>query len=170
MLLAARFMSIIDISILGVLLLSAVWSFFRGFVREFLSLLTLMLASWVALTFYGKFAVVLQPYVASDPLRTAAAVATLFVATLLLGAAVNALIGRLIKKSGLGPTNRILGLFFGLMRGGLIICVLVLLAGITPAPSSSWWHESRMLGYFQAAAVWFKHYLPPQIAEYINYS
>lgn len=163
-------MSIIDIAILGVLLLSAIFSFFRGFVRELLSLLTLALAIWVVVTFFGKFAVLLQPYIESEPLRMVAAVATLFLATLLLGAAVNALVGRLVKKSGLGPTNRVLGLFFGLLRGSFIVLVFVLLAGATPFPQSSWWNESLVLDYFQSAAVWCKNYLPAQIAGYIRYS
>jgi len=64
------------------------------------------------------------------------------------------LVGRLIKKTGLSPTDRVLGLFFGLLRGGLIVCVFVLMAGATSMPQSSWWHESRVLGYFQSAAVW----------------
>jgi len=163
-------MSIIDIAILGVLLLSAVLSLFRGFVSELLSLITWMVAIWVTVTFFAKLAVILHPYISSEPLRIAAAVASLFLATMLLGAAVKALVGRLVKKVGLSPTDRVLGLFFGLLRGGLIVCVFVLMAGATSMPQSSWWHESRVLGYFQSAAVWLKEYLPPQVAGYIHYS
>jgi membrane protein required for colicin V production len=58
-----------------------------------------------------------------------------------------------------------LGPIFGLLKGGAIVTVLVLLAGLTPLPQNAWWKQSVLLPRFQQAAVWLQGRLPPTIVE-----
>ncbi|MGB5427382.1 MAG: CvpA family protein, partial [Gammaproteobacteria bacterium] len=59
---------------------------------------------------------------------------------------------------------------FGVARGGVIVAILVLLAGLTPLPQDPWWQDSQFLGYFQELAMWLRSYLPNEIADSISYA
>jgi membrane protein required for colicin V production len=54
-------------------------------------------------------------------------------------------------------------------RGAVIVAILVLLAGLTPMPHDTWWHDSQLLKYFQDFALWMRNYLPKEIADNISY-
>ena len=70
----------------------------------------------------------------------------LFISILLLGALVNYLASKLVAKTGLAVTDRMLGVAFGVARGVVIVAILVLFAGLTPMPQDSWWQSSQLIG------------------------
>ncbi len=158
----------VDIVVLGIIALSVVIGLFRGLIREALSLATWVLAFWVGLTFADQVAGLLPFKLGSETLQSVAAFVILFVVVLILGSIVNYLAGHLIDKTGLSGTDRTLGLVFGLLRGGLIIAVLVLLASLTNMPNEDWWKHSLTLPYFHDVADWLKTWLPPSLAEKFN--
>jgi len=155
----------IDYVIFGLIGLSAIIGLFRGFVREALSLVTWGIAIWVALTFTPLASSYLEPYLDTPSLRQIAAFAGLFIATLIVGAIINSLICLLVKKSGIGGTDRFLGLLFGIVRGALVVAILVLLAGLTPLPEDPWWQESKAMPYFEELAATLRGFLPEDIAK-----
>jgi len=65
--------------------------------------------------------------------------------------------------------DRLLGLVFGFIRGAVLVCVLVILAGLTPLPQDTWWKQSRLLPPFQSLALWLKDRMPSNLTGYINY-
>ncbi len=154
----------IDFVILGIIGLSAIISLMRGFVREALSLAVWVLAFWVAWTFFRKLALQLDWFTVPS-VRLGAAFLILFIATLMVGALVNYLMGQLVDKTGLSGTDRLIGILFGAARGAILVAILVLLAGLTPFPNDPWWKESQLIGYFQELAVWLKQLLPADIGE-----
>ena len=131
-----------DIVILVIIGISALLSLVRGFIKEALSLVTWIAAFWVSLAFTDRAADLLANWVSLPSARAALAFAGLFVAVLLLGGLVNYLIGQLVRKTGLGGTDRMLGMVFGVLRGVMVVAVLVLLAALVvglvalAAPSS----------------------------------
>ena len=155
----------IDYVILALIALSAIIGLFRGFVREALSLVTWGLAIWVALSFSPLAASYLEPYVETPSLRQIAAFAGLFIATLIAGAIINSLISLLVRKSGISGTDRFLGMIFGVARGGLVVALLVLLAGLTPLPEDPWWKQSITMPYFEQLAATLRGFLPEDIAK-----
>ncbi|MFW5426395.1 MAG: CvpA family protein [Methylophagaceae bacterium] len=159
----------VDFLIIGIILISALISIVRGFVKEVFSLASWALAFWVALLFYPHMATLLIDYVATPSIRSFVAFASLFVVTLILGALVNHLISQLVKKTGLSGTDRMLGIIFGLIRGVAIVTLLILAAGATPMPQDDWWQNSLLLEHFEKLAVWVQTFLPSDIADHINF-
>ena len=158
-----------DIVILAIIGISALISLLRGFLREVLSLLAWVLAFWVAFTFTPLVAPLLESYVEVPSIRFILGFAALFVVTLLAVSLLGHIIVKLVGKTGLTGTDRMLGLLFGMARGGIVVLLLVLLAGLTQIPQDPWWDESGLLDHFQRAALWMREYLPDSIAEHIRY-
>ena len=163
-------MAWIDIAIISLIALSAILSLFRGFVTEALDLAAWLVAFWVALTFYEELAVWLAQWISQPSVQKPAAFAMLFICTWIVGAVVNYLAGKLVSKTGLTGTDRMLGMVFGAARGGVIVSILVLLAGLTLMPQDPWWQDSQLLGYFERFAIWMRDFLPEGIADNINYA
>jgi membrane protein required for colicin V production len=160
----------IDVVILALIALSAILSLFRGFVREAVALATWLVALMVSMAFYEDLAAILSQWISTPSAQKITAFAVLFVCVLLLGAIVNYLAGKLVDKTGLTGTDKMLGIVFGVARGGVIVAILVLLAGLTPLPQDPWWQDSQFLGYFEEFAMWMRNYLPTDIADNITYA
>jgi len=158
-----------DIAILVIIGISCVISLFRGFVREVLSLLAWILALWVALRFTDRVAPLLAGQVSVPSLRLAIAFLALFLATLLVVGIINFLISKLVEKTGLTGTDRVLGMAFGTVRGVAVVALLVLAAGLTPLPQDPWWRESRFLPHLQGLAMWSTGFLPEDLASHFRY-
>ncbi len=158
-----------DIVILVIIGISALLSLVRGFIKEALSLVTWIAAFWVSLAFTDRAADLLANWVSLPSARAALAFAGLFVAVLLLGGLVNYLIGQLVRKTGLGGTDRMLGMVFGVLRGVMVVAVLVLLAGLTAVPQDPWWQGSSLLPHFERIALWLRDFLPPDVAADVHF-
>jgi len=143
-----------DWAIVAIIAISCLFSVRRGFVKEALSLLTWVAAFMVARTFVTPMTEILQPYIETPSLRVTAAFASLFIVTLIVGALIGQLFGMLVEATGLSATDRMLGIAFGAARGGLIVVVLVMLAGETPAAQDSWWRESQLIPHFALMEAW----------------
>ncbi|MEM6576011.1 MAG: CvpA family protein [Pseudomonadota bacterium] len=157
-----------DWTILGILGLSMLISFFRGFVREFMALAIWIAAVWVALTFADQVAPLIGERVEVPSVRLAIAFAALFFATLLAGGVLNYVLGLLISQTGLSGTDRFLGLFFGAARGALLLLVGVSLLSHNPLPADPWWQNSLALPRLEALARWSSRYLPEDFGEYLK--
>ncbi len=153
----------VDIVIPGVIIISALFSLMRGFVREALSLLGWLAAFWIALTFSRDFADLLLMGISAPSVRIVVSFTILFVVTLVITALVNRLAGSLVAKTGLTSTDRMIGMVFGVARGVVVVAVLVLLAGMTTIPQDPWWQESALIDVFHELALWLKHTVAPEL-------
>ena len=140
-------MPVVDYIFLGMIALSVLLGFVRGFFREALSLASWVLALWLALEFGQIFVPMLAEVLPSPALQLWGARLMMFVMVLIAGAVVNRLIGMAVRKTGLSGTDRILGMGFGLGRGVLLIGLMVLGAQVLELDQEPWWEQSRIVPY-----------------------
>ncbi len=155
----------VDFVILGMVLISALISLIRGFVREAFSLAVWVLSFWISWTFFRDLSLRMEPFVTTPSVRLGVAFVILMILSLVVGGLLNYLVIRLINSTGLSGSDRFIGMIFGLARGVLLMAILVLLAGLTPLPQDPWWQQSVLIPYFQELALWLKELLPPEVAD-----
>ena len=105
---------------------SVFFAILKGFVRELVSLASLVAALVVAALAYPRAALWFEDLTKSHDVALGLGFLTLFVAVLILGALVSLLVRKLIKTAGVEWFDRFLGGVFGLVRGVLVDCVLLL--------------------------------------------
>ena len=148
-------MNWVDYAIIGVIILSALISIVRGFVKEALSLISWVLAFFIASRFYMYITSYLT-YFDSDVIRIAVAIAILFISTLIVCAIISYIIGQLVQKTGLSGTDRVLGICFGVLRGILVVAlVLFFIDTFTPLSQSQEWKQSQLIPQFHFIIRWF---------------
>lgn len=153
-------MNWVDLTILGVIAVSALVSLVRGFVREALSLVSWVAAFFVASTFYKDVSPLLADYLQDPFLRDGGAILLLFILTLIIGSLINFIFGVLVDKTGLTGTDRVLGMVFGALRGVLVVAaVLFVLDAFTTLNSTAAWQQSILLPEFKVVITWFFEYL-----------
>lgn len=144
----------IDWVIIALLTVSTLISLKRGFVKEALSLVTWVAAFIIARTFHPQMQTLLESTVETPMVRLIAAFAILFVATLLIGAVINNMIGHLVRVTGLTATDRVLGMAFGLLRGVVVVIVGIAVTRYTPLAEDTWWRESVMIEHLAVVEDW----------------
>ncbi|MFV9988905.1 MAG: CvpA family protein [Coxiella endosymbiont of Dermacentor nuttalli] len=102
----------VDCTIIGIVIFSIIVSFFRGFVREIISLVTWIAAVTVAFKFTEPIQIYLNIWISSDFLRYIVAFSILFLAVFIFGIFVNLITRILVRKTGLTIIDRLLGVFF----------------------------------------------------------
>jgi membrane protein required for colicin V production len=157
-----------DYALLAIVALSILVGLWRGFVKEAFSLAIWVAAFLVAFQYSGSAAHFLEGSVAPPSARTAAAFLGLFVAVLLVGGLLTYLVGKLVEKTGMSGTDRLLGGVFGALRGALMVVLLIIVAGFTPLPADPWWQESRVIDSLLPLAEWATDLLPESIREHIE--
>src|SRR6187431_2733673 len=114
-------MTIFDYAVLVIVGSSVVVSVMRGFVREVLALTGWVLAFFAANALSGTVAPWFAPIASNPSIRALAAFLAVFIATLIAASVLAIVASRTLKSAGLGLEDRLLGAFFGLARGVLIV-------------------------------------------------
>jgi len=162
-------MSTADIVILCLIALPTIVGIFYGFLNIVFSLLSWAVSLGLSIKLVPYFSPLLENYVDTPILRIILAFIALFILSLLIMSGISYLIVKLLGRSGLTATDRILGLFFGMGLGGLIVAIIILLAGFTAFPQEPWWEESKLVEPFERISIWSARFLPESITEYHSY-
>ncbi len=159
-----------DMVVLGIIAISMLVGAIRGFVKEAFSLAVWAAAFLVAFQYSGTLALQLENHIELPSARNALAFSGLFLVVLLIGGLLTFLIGKLVEKTGLSGTDRLLGGVFGGIRGLVLVIALMLVAGLTPVPQDPWWKSSRSIQSLLPLAEWSAQFLPDYILEYMDMS
>jgi membrane protein required for colicin V production len=157
---------ILDLSIIVLIVLSAIIGLVRGFVREAFSLATWLAALAFAFLYYKDLAVHV-PFTGQGKLgQVIIAGIVIFLGVLIIGSIINHLLSAAISSVGLGGVDYLLGGAFGILRGGLIVTLLVLLFGaVGNVSTEAWWQDSRLMPWFEETAAVLKEMIPNKLPE-----
>jgi membrane protein required for colicin V production len=159
-----------DYIVLGIITISILVGAIRGFIKEAFSLAVWAAAFLVAVQYSGALALQLEAHIELPSVRTSLAFVGLFLLVLLVGGLVTFLVGKLVEKTGLSGTDRLLGAVFGSVRGLAIVLAIILVAGLTPVTQDPWWKQSRMIRSLLPLAEWTAQFLPEYIQQHLELS
>jgi membrane protein required for colicin V production len=129
--------TLLDIILLVVMLVSALLAMVRGFMREVLSIASWAAAAILTLYAFPKLKPVALQYVSNDLAASAIVIVGVFLGTLLVVSVITIKISDMILDSRVGALDRTLGFLFGLARG-LVIVVVAFLFFAWLVPEKSW--------------------------------
>lgn len=167
-----------DFAVMAILLVSLLFGLWRGLVYEVLSLAGWPVAFVLSKLFAGSVASMMPgPALsniegAQETTRVVLAYAAVFIAALIVWSVLARLLSMLVKAVGLGWLgwlDRVLGGFFGVLRGGLVMLALVWLAGLTAVPEQPFWRTAQTSKTAEDVALLTKVWLPDSIARRIRY-
>lgn len=118
--------SLLDLLVIGIVLLSALLASVRGFTREVLAIGSWVIAAIAAYAFHPSVLEFLEPHIANRQIALAAAIAAVFLVTLVIVTMITVKLSDLILDSSIGALDRTLGFLFGAARGFLIAAVAFL--------------------------------------------
>ena len=171
-----------DVAICLIIFISVGIGIYKGFVKEILSLVSLILAlilafylsdypvqwlmpasqnwggEWLGINIEGESIVFVVSFI------------LIFIAALIAGNFLSNAISNLVSQSSiLKGMNRILGAIFGLLRGALIVILLVIFAGLTKVSIYAWWQQSRLVPPFVDGAQRIVVMLPSQYSWHFDF-
>ena len=115
--------TLLDIVLIVVMLVSGLLAMVRGFMREVLSITAWVLAAAVTLYCYGKLLPYAKQYFNNDIVAAVAVVGGVFLITLLVVSVLTIRVSDMVLDSRVGALDRTLGFLFGLGRGLIIVVV-----------------------------------------------
>ena len=154
--------TLLDIILLAVMLISGLLAMIRGFMREILSIGAWGIAALVTLYSYSRVLPMAKQYVASDMVASAASIGGIFLLTLLIVSVITMRISDMILDSRVGALDRTLGFLFGLGRGLIIVVVAFLFfAWLVPDRSQpDWVRSAKSKVVLQSTGQWLMSMLP----------
>ena len=156
----------VDIFIAVVLIVSALLSFFRGFISEMLGI-----GSWVIASIVGFYAMpYLEPFVLNyvpKPLfANLLSLIVITVVTLIVLTLICSKIEKKVRKSALNRLDHFLGFIFGIVRG-IVILVLIYFMMMTLAPKylEQLQKKSKAFPYLERVTESVKEHLPESLFD-----
>ncbi len=141
----------VDGVLAAVVLASVISAIRKGFIAELISLATVVAGLIVAALGYQRSAAWFEDLTRSREVALGAGFLVLFLGTLALGALVSVVTRKLIKTAGIQWFDRFLGGIFGLIRGVVVDCVLLMvLVAFAIKPSAV--RQSELAPYITTGA------------------
>jgi membrane protein required for colicin V production len=167
--------TIFDGAVAGVILISAILAFSRGFVREAMAIVAWIAAGIVAFWFAPDVVPLISeiPYVGdfignSCELGILAAFTVVFVVALVLVSFFTPVFASAVKHSPLGGLDAGLGFLFGVARGALLIVVALIaydrVSGDEPISAIA---DSRSAAIFAGAQTSVEEQIPTEAPDWI---
>jgi membrane protein required for colicin V production len=154
--------TLLDIALLVVMLVSGLLAMIRGFFREVLSIASWLAAALATVYAYPRLLPQAKQYFTSDLIATAVVVAGVFLGTLIVVSIFTIKISDKILDSRVGALDRTLGFLFGLARGLVIVVVAFLFfAWLVPEKSQpTWVRDAKSKVVLKGTGEWLISMLP----------
>jgi membrane protein required for colicin V production len=161
-------MNAVDLIIIAILGLSVLVGLWRGLISEVLALVTWIAAFWVAWRYGPLVSAHFDRSVDNPILRMLIGYGICFIAVLIVGALARFVLHQLVDGTGLGGTDRLLGMIFGFARGVLLVTLVVFLVNLTSFTREPMWQQSTLLPQFKGMAAWLEQELPPDVRDHLQ--
>ena len=140
-----------DWIIAAILLVSVLVGIFRGFIKESLSLMSWILAIWLAFSFCTQTGEFIHQYIniPAPKFREWAGFALVFISTLFVFSIITYLVTKVFVRGPIKGVDRVLGFGFGAARGAAIVVALLVVARGFGMESSEWWQNSQHIDKFE---------------------
>jgi membrane protein required for colicin V production len=145
-----------DVLILLVLLGSTLIGALRGFVREAVSVVFWILAIWLAWQMGPAIEPHLGGLLADPSVAPWIGRLVILVLVLLVGWLAAMLLSYLTRSVGLGPLDRVIGLFFGIVRGMVLVGLLIIGGELLHMNHEEWWGRSKLVPYGETLGDWLR--------------
>ena len=165
--------AIIDIGIVLIILVSAGISFFRGFVREVLTIFGVIGGAMAAYLFGGKIVPVVRGWfgegdgqlfglISYDIAAQICTYAGIFIAVFLILQLISYFLSASIRAIGLGPVDRTLGVVFGIARALLFLGIIYMVLDhlIPDKNKKEILGKSKTIVYIEAVSDWLDGFMP----------
>jgi membrane protein required for colicin V production len=154
--------TLLDILLIVVMLISGLLAMVRGFMREVLSITAWVLAAGATLYAYPKLLPLAKQYFNNDIVAAAAVVGGVFLITLLIVSVLTIRISDMVLDSRVGALDRTLGFLFGLARGLVIVVVAyTFFDWLVPDRSKpDWVMRAKSKVVLSSSGDWLKAQLP----------
>src|SRR5258708_6057541 len=154
--------TILDLVLLAVMLISGLLAMVRGFMREILSIAAWGAAALVTLYAFSKLLPTAKTYFNNDTVAAAVVVAGTFIGTLIVVSVITVRISDMILDSRIGALDRTLGFLFGLGRGLLIVVVAFLFFSwlVPDKQRPDWVTNAKSRVVLQGTGDWLMALLP----------
>ena len=153
-------MPVADLIIAIVIFVSVVVGAFRGFVKEAISVVTLVVAIWAALRFAPMGGSLVDHWVTSSGVQIWVGRLIVFLAVLLVGGILGWGLSKIVQASALSISDRVFGMVFGLARGVVLVGLLVMTGQYAGFKYDEWWGSSRLIPYGEQVAEMIKKVAP----------
>lgn len=159
--------NIFDVVVIVIVALSALLSFFRGFVKEILSLGAWMGASLITMYYFIDVAEMIQPQVKSSVVASGLAAMGTFIVALIIISIGNSILLKLFKQGkDVGLLDNVMGLCFGVLRACLLISLSYYVFSFAVAEDDMppWVAEAKTRPYVEQGA----HLVAKLAPDYLN--
>ena len=164
-----NFVTLLDIILLAIMLISGLLAMIRGFMREVLSIASWAAAALVTLYFYKRAMPIAEQYFTNQYVAMGLVVGVLFFGTLIIVAIITIKISDAILDSRIGALDRTLGFLFGLARGLLIVVVaFVFFDWLAPLKQPSWVSDAKSRVVLKGTGQWLQSLLPEDLDKYLS--
>jgi membrane protein required for colicin V production len=154
--------TLLDIILIGVMLVSALLAMIRGFMREILSIAAWVIAAIATLYAYSRLLPYAKSYFSNDIIAAGAVIGGTFLGTLLIVSIITVRFSDMVLDSRVGALDRTLGFLFGLGRGLIIVVVAYLFFNwlVPQRTQPAWVASAKSLKVLQTTGDWLISMLP----------
>src|ERR1700727_2302273 len=154
--------TLLDIVLIAVMLVSGFLAMVRGFMREVLSIIAWILAAVATLYSYSKLLPYARQYFNNDAVATVAVIGGVFLLTLIVVSILTVRISDMVLDSRVGALDRTLGFLCGLARGLIIVVVAFLFFAwlVRTKTQPAWVANAKSKVVLQSTGDWLMSMLP----------
>ena len=161
----------VDLVVIAVVIVSVIFAFYRGLLRELLGITSWILAGLGAIWSYKPFLEFFSDRVEKVQTWTISATITTALIILIIMTLINAHITGKLRKSALSGLDRILGAAFGVLRAGLLIVLawtFMRQMMFPPQRQAEMKKQNMTIQYMDQGADWVEKLLPDSVQKEIK--